>query len=116
MKIPALKMAMYVVFTWALLHPANVMAAQSRQNDEFNFRPVTRVIGFLVDWALIVAGPLIILSFAYSALLFTIAGSSHEMVKRGRKQFIVTCVCAGIIGGYFLIKDVILDLALGGFG
>lgn len=116
MKTSALNKAMYSVFIWMLLLPGTAMAAQDRGGEDFNFRPVTRVIGFLADWALLVAGPLIILSFAYSALLFTIAGSSQEMVKRGRKQFIVTCVTTGIIGGYFLIKNVILEFALGGFG
>ena len=61
------------------------------------------------DVLLAIAPALIVLSFATSALMWVMAGSSTRMAKRAQDQFKATCVTTLIIGGYFTMK------ALAGF-
>lgn len=90
-------------------------AKDDEEGSQFDFGGLQKVIAFLVDILLVVAPALIILSMVWSAFLWTMAGTNKKMVDKAKKQFIASVVCLAIIGGYFLIKNLILGFALGSF-
>jgi hypothetical protein len=91
------------------------LAAPAQAAEQFDFRGLQKVIAVIIDWMLILAPALITLSFVWAALLWTLAGHNKVMVEKARRQFIATCVCVAVIGGFFLIKGLIYGLAIGSF-
>lgn len=90
-----------------------ILAASTSPTEE-RFQRVLYIIRFIGDWMIALAGALIILSFVYSAFLWVIAGDSRKMTEKAKKQFVATCIVTAVIGGFFIFKDLAVELALNG--
>lgn len=81
------------------------------EGDGYNFSGIQRVIAFVIDWILIIAPALIILSYVFCAFLWVIAGNNKKMVDKAKKQFITTTITLAVISGYFVFKGIVVAIA-----
>lgn len=77
---------------------------------------IGRIISRLGGMILAIAPAMIILSYVICALMWVVSGGNHKLVKWAREQFIATTIVLLVLGGYYIVKALMLALGQGGFG